>query len=110
MGKRSSDIFKFQRKTIISRLKSYAGLILLMAQESFDPIEVGEAMWNSIAIEAVLYGIQTISVTEHILTKLDSIQATFAADLLQVNRTCSHVGLHLQLSSEEEASLLDSTL
>ena len=66
-GEEILDIFKFQRKTIISRLKSYAGLILLMAKESFDPIEVGEAMWKSIAIEAVLYGIQTISVTELVL-------------------------------------------
>ena len=77
-----------------------------MAKESFDPIEVGEAMWKSIAIEAVLYGIQTISVTEHILTKLDSIQATFAADLLQVNRTCSHVGLLRELGWASISSLV----
>ena len=38
-----------------------------MAKESFDPIEVGEAIRKSIAIEAVLYGIQTISVTELVL-------------------------------------------
>ena len=97
MGARSSDIFKFQRDTLVSRLKSYAGLILLMAKESFDPIEVGEAMWKSMALEAVLYGIQTISVSEQILTKLDYIQAKFAADLLQVNRSCSHVGLLREL-------------
>ena len=43
---RASDIFKFQRETIVSRLKSYAGLILSLAYESFDPIEVGEALWS----------------------------------------------------------------
>ena len=73
MGKSPSDIFKFQRKTIVSRLRSYAALTLQMAKESYDPIEVGEAVWKSIALEAVLYGTQVISVTEQILTKLDSI-------------------------------------
>ena len=106
MGNRASDVFKFQRNAIVARFKSYAGLILLMARESFDPIEVGEAMWKSIAIEAVLYGIQAISVPEYILTKLDSIQAKFAADLLQVNRTCSHIGLLRELDWVSISSLV----
>ena len=106
MGKSPCDIFKFQRKTIVSRLRSYAGLILQMAKESFDPIEVGEAMWKSIALEAVLYGIQVISLNEQILTKLDSIQANFAADLLQVKRSCSHVGLLRELGWVPLSSLV----
>ena len=106
MGKSPCNIFKFQRKTIVSRLRSYAGLILQMAKESFDPIEVGEAMWKSIALEAVLYGIQVISLNEQILTKLDSIQANFAADLLQVKRSCSHVGLLRELGWVPLSSLV----
>ena len=97
MGKSPCDIFKFQRKSIVSRLRSYAGLILQMAKESFDPIEVGVAMWKTIALKAVLYGIQVISVNEQILTNLDSIQTSFAADLLQVRRSCSQAGLLREL-------------
>ena len=59
---RTSDIFKQQRITIVSRLRSYAGLILSLARESFDPIEVGEALWKSVALESILHGIQVISV------------------------------------------------
>ena len=92
LGK-AADIFRFHRKIIVSRLRSYAGLILSMARNSYDPIEVGEALWKSVALESTLYGIQIISVNKQILSQLDSIQATFAADLMGVNRSASHVGI-----------------
>ena len=85
-----ADIFRFQRKIIVSRLKSYAGMILSMARNSFDPIEIGEALWKSVALESVLFGIQIISVTKLIMSQLDSVQARFAADLIGVNRSTSH--------------------
>ena len=50
-------------------------------------------MWKTIALKVVLYGIQVISVNEQILTNLDSIQTSFAADLLQVRRSCSQAVL-----------------
>ena len=52
LGK-TAEVFRFQRKIIVSRLKSYAGTILSMARNSFDPIEVGEALWKSVALESV---------------------------------------------------------
>ena len=85
--------FDFQRKTIVARLKSFAGSILRIAKDSFDPIQVGVALWQSTALESVLYGIQIISVTEEILKKMDSIQANFCADLMQVRRNSSHAAL-----------------
>ena len=68
-----------------------------MAKESFDLIQVGVAIWKTIALKAVLYGIQVISVNEQILTNLDSIQTSFAADLLQVRRSCSQAVLLREL-------------
>ena len=64
-----------------------------MARNSFDPIEVGIALWKSVALESVLYGIQIISITKSILSQLDSIQARFAADLIGVSRSTSHTGI-----------------
>ena len=90
---RASDIFRFHRNTLVSRIKSFAGLILPMARDSHDPIEVGEALWKSVALESILYGIQIVSVTNLILNKLDSVQASFAADLLGVGRSTSHAGI-----------------
>ena len=80
-----------KRKTIVSRLKTYAGLIFSMARESYDPVEVGEALWTAAAQESALYGSQIISLSKQILAKLDSIQAKFAADLLQVNRNVERI-------------------
>ena len=48
-------------------------------------------------MESALYGIQVISVTKANLAKLDSIQANFAADMIGVRRTCSHVAIRREL-------------
>ena len=98
---RTSDIFKSQRVNTISRLKSYAGLILAMAKDSFDPIEVGMALWESVALESVLYSVQVISLTKANLSELDSIQASFAADLIGVCRSTSQIGILREMGWEK---------
>ena len=103
---RASDIFKHQRKTIVSRLRSYAGLILSLARESFDPIEVGEALWKSVALESILHGIQVTSVTKANIAQLDSIQACFAADLIGVRRSCSHPAILRELDWQTLSSTI----
>ena len=64
-----------------------------MVKDSFDPIEVGMALWEAVALQSILYGIQVVSLTKSILTDLDSIQASFAADLMGVSRSSSHTGI-----------------
>ena len=71
--------------------KSYASIILGMAKESFDPISVGEALLQGVAIPAVLHGTEVVNVTMGkggTVEKLDSIQARFGASLLRVRNTC----------------------
>ena len=75
---------------MVARMKCFAGSILTIAKNSFDPVQVGVALWQATALESVLYGIQIVSVTDDILTKLDSIQSNFCADLMQVRRSSSH--------------------
>ena len=94
---RACDIFNFQRSLILSRMKSYAGMVLSMAKESCAPVEVGEALWKSVALESVLYGIQVVSLTRKIMSELDSIQGRFAADLIGVSRSSSHIGILREL-------------
>ena len=94
---RACDIFNVQRNLIISQLKSYAGTVLSMARESCAPVEVGEALWKTVAIESVLYGTQITSLTKKNLSDLDSIQCRFAADLMGVSRSSSHVGILREL-------------
>ena len=78
-------------------MKSYAGMVLSMAKESCAPVEVGEALWKSVALESVLYGIQVVSLTRKIMSELDSIQGRFAADLIGVSRSSSHIGILREL-------------
>ena len=67
---------------------------------------MGEALWKSVALESILYGIQIISVTKDIMSKLDSIQCNFAADLIGVSRSSSHVGLLRELGWSPISSLV----
>ena len=41
-------------------------------------------MWTSVALELVLYGMQAVKITKMNLEALDSIQKSFAADLIGV--------------------------
>ena len=49
------------------------------------------------ALESILHGIQVISVTKANITQLDSIQASFAADLIGVKRSSSHAAILREL-------------
>ena len=51
---------------MIFRLKSYASIILGMAKESFDPISVGEALLQGVAIPAVMHGTEVVLSLIHI--------------------------------------------
>ena len=106
MGTSAAQIFGFQRKTIVTRLKSFAGSILRIAKDSFDPIQVGVALWQSTALESVLYGIQIASVTDVILKQMDSIQANFCADLMQVRRSSSHAAIFREMGLKPVSSIV----
>ena len=91
---------------MVARMKSFAGSILRIAKESFDPVKVGVALWQATALESVLYGIQIVSVTEDILTKMDSIQANFCADLMQVRRSSSHSAIIREMGLKPVSSIV----
>ena len=84
-----AKIFNTTRKKMISRLKSFAGSILQMARNSFDPISVGITLWKSVALPAVLYGVEITSLDQATINKLESIQSEFSAHLLGLRKTVS---------------------
>ena len=75
---------------MVARAKSYASKIISLAKESFDPCRVADALWKQVATEAILYGVQVVSITKEIMKTLDSIQARVGAFILGVRQTCSH--------------------
>ena len=91
-------IYSDQIRYIKNRLNSYKGKILALANNSFDKIKVGCALWQNVAIPAILYGVEILKLKSEDLTKLDSIQAEFIASLLGVSKSCSHVGLLKELN------------
>ena len=97
VGRSASDIFSSYRQLKIAKLKSYKALIFAIARESFNPIEVAEAMWKGIAIESVLYGIEIASITKANMALLDSIQCQLGAALLGVRSSCSHAAILKEL-------------
>ena len=56
-------IFKFRTKYMVVGANQYAGRIKRLAKDSFNRIEVGEAIWENIAIPVLLYGAECLSMT-----------------------------------------------
>ena len=102
----AASIFQTPRKEMISRLKSFASLILPMAKDSFDPVVVGTNLWKSIALPSVLYGIEIISVTQSIINEMDSIQGRFCASLIGVRITASHTAIRRELGLPSIESMI----
>ena len=102
----AASIFQTPRKEMISRLKSFASLMLPMAKDSFDPVVVGINLWKSIALPSVLYGIEIISVTQAIIDEMDSIQGRFCASLIGVRITSSHTAIRRELGLHSIESMI----
>jgi hypothetical protein len=94
---KSINIFNARRSEIISRAKSYASRIIGIARDSHDPHSVADALWHQVALEGILHGIQITSVTENIMTQLDSIQAHVGAAILGVRQSTSHAAVRKEL-------------
>ena len=94
---RASNIFDIYNKTIISKLKSYKGQIINIARDSFNPIEVGEALWQSVALESSLHAAEVTNLSLKDLAILDSIQANFGVGMLGVRIGSSHAAILKEL-------------
>ena len=77
-----------------------------MAKESFNGGMVGDALWKSVALESVLYGMQVVKISNTDLETLDSIEKSFAADLLRVPRSTSGVGVLRELGWKRISTII----
>ena len=67
---------------------------------------VGDALWKSVALESVLYGMQAVRISNIDLEALDSVQRSFAADLLGVPRSTSGVGVLRELGWRKISTII----
>ena len=90
-------MFKVANKKKICQLNSIMGQILALAKNSYEPITVGLALWNSCAIPALLHGIEIISLNKKDIDDLETLQCQFGAALLGVPISTAHCGVRREL-------------
>ena len=89
----------------------YAGIILGMTKNDFDPIKNGLVLWNPMALAAALYGTEVIHFKRQDIKELESIQANFLAHLLGQRTSVSHVSVREEVGVKPfEQILMDMKL
>ena len=68
-----------------------------MAKDSFNRIEVGEALWENVSLPSLLYGSECLSLTKTELGKLEASQRGLAKWLLGHNRNAAGVAASVEL-------------
>ena len=63
-----------------------------MARDSFDKVEVADALWNNVAIPSLLYGIECIPISKTHIKKLESAQRNVAKWILGLDRNSAGIG------------------
>ena len=98
--------FESARREKIAKLKSYFGLVLKMANNSHDRVNVGAILWKSCALPSVLHGIEIITLSKHCIHEMESIQARFGAALMGVRSSTAHCAIRKELGLPTIESLI----
>ena len=91
------NIFKYRVSNVLIRANQFVGRIKSMSKESFNRLEVAEALWENVAIPALMYGMECMHLTKTELDKLESIQRNLAKWILGHDRNAAGVAAITEL-------------
>ena len=66
-------------------MKRNTGIAKLKAKDSFNRIEIAEALWEYVCLNGSLYGAETTVFTEQTIKKLETLQNQYASWLLNAD-------------------------
>jgi hypothetical protein len=97
MGSGMKD-FEAHVKGAIGKMKSMANLSLSMAVNTAIPVPAGRALWTGCVLPSVLYAAEVIALNMADLRAMESIQTSYAANLIKVGRKgAPSVGVRTEL-------------
>ena len=95
------NIFKEHDREVIAKMKRNMGVIKLNAGQAFDIVEAAEALWESVNLGSVLYGLEVVVLNEGTKKKLENIQHDMAKWVIGVPRETENVAVMNELDWED---------
>ena len=83
--------------SMIAKAKKYRGAIARLRRTIPDQISVFRAMWESVAVPGILYGVEGLVIDPAVITELDAIQVWIAKVLLGVGASTASCVSELEM-------------
>ena len=82
---------------MVTRAKQLGGAVRAKARDSWNPVAVGDKLWNCMACPGILYGCEVIQMDKNTYDKLEVAQNMMARSVLGARRFCSIAALRNEL-------------
>ena len=66
-----ANIYKNWEQQVITRLKRYKGILKIKAMDSFNRLEVADALWIYVALGSSLFGSEVGVLSEDVIKRLE---------------------------------------
>ena len=81
-----ANIYKNWEQQVITRLKRYKGILKIKAMDSFNRLEVADALWIYVALGSSLFGSEVGVLSEDVIKRLESFQNEFGSWIIGADR------------------------
>ena len=87
----------YKGETMISKANMYKDVILRTTRDVIDRIMALSTLWINVALPAILYGVEAVSVSEHIIQQLDLIQTKLGKSVLRIPYSSANTIIYTEL-------------
>ena len=84
-------------ETMISRAGLYKDVILRSTKDGIDRILASSTMWNNVALPSILYGVEAVPVSEHIIQQLELVQTKLGKAVLRIPYSSANTIVYSEL-------------
>ena len=102
-----NKVFAPRVKDIIVAGSQHTGRIKSLSKDSFNRLDVGEALWQNVSLMALLYGSECLCMTKDELQKLEGSQRGLAKWLMGHDRNAAGVAASTELGWKSIAHLYE---
>ena len=82
---------------MVTRAKQLSGAVRSKARDAWDPVTVGDKLWNCMACPAILYGCEILQMNQSTYDKLEVAQNSMGRSILGARKFCSVAAIRNEL-------------
>ena len=87
----------YKGETMISKANMYKDVILRTTRDGIDQIMALSTLWINVALPAILYGVEAVPVSEHIIQQLELIQTKLGKSVLRIPYSSANTIIYTEL-------------